>query len=207
MKHSPEELSELARQFYPPLGIYPYQPEYKETAEIRRLTERRQQAVANYLSWRSFLDRLSQRLPECGVANKVMYLAEVPEGACYAADLWLPTIAKEVGGHAITFHVSFLAPCYVLHSGGFHWRDEVDSVGCRLSTPWEERFDLTPEEQPYAEKLVQEIVATFPEYELMPPDIGYRIVPDLQHENRVPGAATIYDCLINDHWIPRKQHG
>jgi len=205
MKHSPEALIELARQFYPPLGIYPYQPEYRETVEARRLAERRQQAVADYPSWIDFLGRLKERLPDCGVANKVMYLAKLPEGNCYAADLWLPTIAKEVGGHMLCFHVSFLVPYYVIHSGGFHWRSEFDSFGFRRSSPWEERFTLTPEEEPYAQKLVQEIVATFPGYELMPPERGYQTIPDLQHEGCAPGEATIYDCLIGDHWIPPKK--
>ncbi len=205
MKHSPEELTELARQFYPPLGVYPYEPEYRECVEYRRLEECRQQAVANYPSWRSFLDRLKHQLPDCGIADKVMYLAKLPEGACYAADLWLPTLAKEVGGHTICFHVSFLAPYYALHSSRFYWRDETDSFGHRLSGPCEERFALMPEEEPYAERLVQEIGARFPEYELMPPEIGYQRIPDLQHENRAPGEATVYDCLINDHWIPRRE--
>jgi hypothetical protein len=205
MKHSAEELIELARQFYAPIGIFPFEPQFRQSVEYRRLVERRQQAVAKYDSWRSFLGRLAYRLPECGVANKVMYLAKVPQGTCYAADLWLPTLPKDVGGHAICFQMSFLGPYYVLYSSRFFWRDELDSFGHRLSGPGEERFDLTPEEEPYAERLVREIEAEFPGYQLMPPEIGHVVIPDLQHENRPPGEATIYDCLIDDQWIPRQK--
>jgi len=185
--------------------IYPYEPEYRETVEARRLAERRQQAVADYPAWCGFLARLSHRLPDCGIAKKVMYLAKLPQGACYAADLCLPTLPKDVGGHVLCFQVSFLGPYYVLHSSRFLWRDEKDSFGYRLSGPGEERFDLTPEERPYADRLVPEIEAEFPGYELMPPEMGHVVIPDLQHEGRAPGEATIYDCLIDDQWIPRKK--
>lgn len=205
MKHSPAELIELARQFHPPLGIYPYQPEFGETVESRRLAERRQRAVTAYPSWRSFLARLTQRLPDCAVANKVMYLEKLPQGGCYAVDVWLPTITKEVGGHALCVQVSFLAPYYVLYSSRILWHDEKEPLGFRHSGPGETRFDLTSEEQPYADQIVREVEAEFPGYELMPPELGHLVIPDLQHENRPPGEATIYDCLIDDQWIPRQK--
>jgi len=61
-------------------------------------------------------------------------------------------------------------------------------------------FDLSPDEQPYATRIVQEIEATWEGYERMPPEVGKVVVPDVVTNLRWLGQATLYDCLFSDDW-------
>jgi hypothetical protein len=60
-------------------------------------------------------------------------------------------------------------------------------------------FDLSPDEQPYADWIARDIEATWG-YERMPPEVGRVIVPDVATDSRVLGKATLYDCLFSDNW-------
>lgn len=60
-------------------------------------------------------------------------------------------------------------------------------------------FEFSPEESPFAAWISQEIEATF-DVERMPPEIGKVIIPDVSIPVRVPGEATIYDCLFSYSW-------
>ncbi|MDC3953117.1 hypothetical protein [Polyangium jinanense] len=100
--------------------------------------------------------------------------------------------------------MSFLVPYYVLHSYRYLFFDEPDGHG-NLFPPAERRIELTPEEQPYADGIAQEIAVAYPGYELMPPEIGHVVVPDVQHPSKWAGEATIYDCLIDELTLPPKK--
>ncbi|MDI1451248.1 hypothetical protein [Polyangium sp. 6x1] len=205
MRHSPAELIALARQYYPGIGVTPSTPEYRQTAEYRRIVERRRQAIttADYEVWRGLLRRLRDRFPECDVENAFPHFwAAGPVGA-HVGGIRLPTLARDVGFHSLAFGVSFLVPYYVLHSYRYLFCDEPDGHG-NLFPPAERRIELTPEEQPYADGIAREIEVAFPGYELMPPELGYVVVPYVQHPLRCAGEATIYDCLIDDLTIPPK---
>jgi hypothetical protein len=58
-------------------------------------------------------------------------------------------------------------------------------------------FDFSPEEAPIAAWLAREIEATFG-VERMPPEIGKVLVPEVSMRGRLPGEATLYDCLFSD---------
>lgn len=60
-------------------------------------------------------------------------------------------------------------------------------------------FDFSPDEQPYAARVAQEIEATWG-YERMPPEVGEIIVPDVATDQRWLGEATLHDCLFSDDW-------
>ncbi|XXY18786.1 hypothetical protein WME88_03930 [Sorangium sp. So ce216] len=60
-------------------------------------------------------------------------------------------------------------------------------------------FDLSPDEQPYATWIAQDIEQTWG-YERMPPLVGKLIVPDVATDSRLLGEATLYDCLFSDSW-------
>ncbi|WP_437800031.1 hypothetical protein [Sorangium sp. So ce693] len=60
-------------------------------------------------------------------------------------------------------------------------------------------FDLSPDEQPYATWIAQEIERTWG-YEHMPPLVGKLIIPDVATDSRLLGEATLYDCLFSDSW-------
>ncbi|WP_437912482.1 hypothetical protein WME73_35945 [Sorangium sp. So ce302] len=60
-------------------------------------------------------------------------------------------------------------------------------------------FELSPDEQPYAAGIAQEIEATWG-YERMPPEVGNVVVPDVATNLRRLGEARLYDCLFSDAW-------
>jgi hypothetical protein len=82
----------------------------------------------------------------------------------------------DVPGRILGFHVSFLGPYYGVHRTG------------------------APEEEPAASELAREIEDTYVGYEPIPPELGDLVVPDVALDVRVPGTATIYDCLLSTVW-------
>jgi hypothetical protein len=60
-------------------------------------------------------------------------------------------------------------------------------------------FGFSPDEQPHAARIAQEIEATFGG-EPMPPEVGDVIVPDVATNLRDLGEARLYDCLLSDDW-------
>jgi hypothetical protein len=60
-------------------------------------------------------------------------------------------------------------------------------------------FEFSPDEQPYAARIAQEIEAAWG-YERMPPEVGRVIVPDVATDHHLLGEATLYDCLFSDSW-------
>lgn len=86
----------------------------------------------------------------------------------------------------------FILPAEVVKPE-FRQKDE------RVLRRTETRFDMTPEEQPYAAWIAQNIESTFG-YAPMPPEIGNVIVPDVETNLRPPGEARLYDCLFLDSW-------
>ncbi len=63
-------------------------------------------------------------------------------------------------------------------------------------TRHEVRFELAPDEQPYAPALIEEIASTFAGYEPMPKEIGEVRVPDVVAGGGDLGESTLYDCLF-----------
>jgi hypothetical protein len=74
----------------------------------------------------------------------------------------------------ISFHVCCLGPYYGIHHTG-----EADEAPAAIA---------------------QEIEATYPGYEPIPPEIGNEVVPDVSAEPRLFGEATIYVCLLSTVW-------
>lgn len=64
----------------------------------------------------------------------------------------------------------------------------------------EQRFNLAPDEEPYARAAIEVIEASFPGYELMPTEVGMIPLPDVFNDAKPLGEATIYDCLFTSSW-------
>lgn len=60
-------------------------------------------------------------------------------------------------------------------------------------------FDLSPDEQPFAAWIAEDIKATWG-YERMPPEIGNVVVSEVATNLRPLGEARLYDCLFSDDW-------
>jgi hypothetical protein len=55
-----------------------------------------------------------------------------------------------------------------------------------------------PDERPAA--IAEEIEATYPGYEQIPPEFGNEVVPDVATPVGLMGTATIYVCLFSKVW-------
>ncbi len=102
--------------------------------------------------------------------------------------------------------MSVIAPYYTLYR--VRWfRDAASAPQQLLMNPsrysldvlQEISFELTPEEQPYAEAFAAEIEATYG-HAFMPPEIGNTPVPDVCASSLVLGTETLYTCLFTEHW-------
>jgi hypothetical protein len=204
MKHSVNELLEIAYRFYPRDMWTPevgYKPGYDDTEEHRRLVAARRQAGAEEEPWRAMLRRLNARFPECSIQNQCLHLLSGSCDACYSAWLWIHRTPEQKDfTHCLAFWVSFVVPYYVIYSSRWITLNKLDDEG-KPEMDREIRLDLSPDEQPYGRALEEEIKATFgSHFAPMPPEVGKIIVPDVVPGLKILGEATLYDCLFSDAW-------
>ncbi len=196
MKHSIAGLTELVHRYYP--RGRPYGPDYKNTEEYRRLVDAVRSAGTDYdHHWRPMLRRLRARFPDRELRDLAIHLVAGNVDASYPAALALPLLQSDELSHELGFHVSILAPYYVVYSTRLVRAE--DDLRAYKGKRCDLRLDLSPAEQPDAQVLTQEIEATYA-YEPMPPEIGNVVVPDVATNGRALGKATIYDCLLSDDW-------
>lgn len=206
MRHSINELLEIVYQYYPRDMWTPevgYKPGYDDTEEHRRLVAARLRAYAEGQPWLTMLAHLNARFPK-GIQNRSLHLHGGDCDACYSGWLWIhsqtPGHEKYQWTHCLGFLVSFLVPYYLLYSSRWTLLDELNEEG-EPKKRRETRLELSPDEQPYARALEEEITANFGNhYAPMPPDVGKIIVPDVVPGLRILGEATLYDCLFSDAW-------
>jgi hypothetical protein len=105
-----------------------------------------------------------------GLQNESLHLLSGGIDPAYSARIWLTDET------ALSFHVSLLGPWYGIHLPGI------------------------PEEEPVAPEIVQEIEATYPGYQTIPPELGNEVVPDVDSDGTPFGEATIYTCLFSPVW-------
>jgi hypothetical protein len=74
----------------------------------------------------------------------------------------------------VSFHVCCLGPYYGVH----HTGDAAEAAAA----------------------IAQEIEATYPGYQPIPPDLGNEIVPDVEMDTVSMGEATIHVCLLSVVW-------
>jgi hypothetical protein len=97
---------------------------------------------------------------------------------CLLAGWCVPAYSGDITipGHMLGFHVSLLGPYYGIRRTG------------------------APGDEPAALGLAQEIEATFPGYEPIPPELGYEVVPDVCLDGRYFGEVTTYHALLSQEW-------
>lgn len=123
MKHSVEELTAIAYQYFP-RGMSSSERLYTETVEYRRRLTARARASAEYEPWREMLRRIQARFPQelhpgVMVENRSIFLQSPtagPADRCFSGALWLPVCGLEKNQHQLAFLISFVVPYYVVHS-------------------------------------------------------------------------------------------
>ncbi|WP_434041575.1 MULTISPECIES: hypothetical protein [Sorangium] len=229
MKHSLDELLAIVYRYYRRGTGSADDIDFQlrnETEEHARLVAARIQASKDE-RWHSMQRRIRDRFPGM-FTNQSLHLPAGGWDGCYSFTIDLPNATDRT----LWFEVSFLAPYYIVHSWrtveivkqtrdlfsvkfrGMHvivHRSPFDpgfvsrpDDSLRFATVRESyvSFDLLPDEQPCAEWISRDIEATFG-CELMPPEIGTVLVPDVTAGLRPPGEVRLYDCLFsNQHtWV------
>lgn len=199
MRQSLDELLAVVYRFYP-RGQRPENPGYKETEEYRRLVQARIQAGNEDLTgtspWCALLSRLSTRFPEHAIQNGSFHLPTGGMDAGHIGLFWLPPRGLWERNHVLGFWISFLVPSYVIYSSAYIIdRASMSEDGFHVI-----RFIFSPDEEPYAQALKEEIESIFPGFEPMPPEIGNQVVADVVAGNQTMGQTTLYHCLFTDSW-------
>ena len=176
------ELLEVVYRFYP-RGVQPYEriylppgePFYDDTEEYCRLVEAANRGRAEYPTWKAMIGRLGDRY---GLQNESIHLLAGGVDPGYSARIYRPKDLEPVPSFrsraSLSFHVSLLGPYYGIHDMG------------------------EPDEKPAA--IIEEIEATYPGYQQIPPELGNELMPDVATDVVLMGEATIYVCLFSKVW-------
>lgn len=199
MRQTAAELLATVYQFYP-RSLEETDPRYRESEEHQRLVQARRQAGSEGNPWRVLLGRLKLRFPSYTVQNNSVHLPTGNYDAGYSGLLWLPTRGPHEKDHQLGFLISFLVPAYVLYSTVNVFAPTTKSYPIAGYVS----LTLSPDEQPFARILTDEILAVFPGFEPMPPEIGNLTVPDVVDGIKSAGDKTLYQCLFTDLYWARE---
>ncbi|WP_437952246.1 hypothetical protein WME98_17045 [Sorangium sp. So ce296] len=176
------ELLDVVYRFYPRgvhkiqrIHVPPNEPVYEDTEEHRRLVEAANRGRAEYPTWKAMIRRLKDRYR---LQNESVHLLAGGSAPAYSARIYRPKDLEPVPSlssrASLSFHVSLLGLYYGIHSRG------------------------EPDEIPAA--VAEEIEATYPGYQPIPPELGNEVVPDVDVDGVPMGEATIYVCLLSVVW-------
>ncbi|CAN96257.1 hypothetical protein predicted by Glimmer/Critica [Sorangium cellulosum So ce56] len=176
------ELLDVVYRFYPRgvrnfdrIYVPPNEPFYDDTEEHRRLVEAANRGRAEYPTWEAMIHRMYERY---GLQNESLSLVAGGSDPAYSARIYRPKDLEPVPSPnsraSLSFHVSLLGPYYGIHDTG------------------------EPDELPMA--VADEIEATYPGYQPIPPELGNEVVPDVAMDGVLMGEATIYVCLFSRVW-------
>ena len=237
MKHNVNELKDTIYRYYP-RGIDITNDKF---AELRTASEENARLVATGRRaavderWRSMRRRASERFPGM-LMNQSLYLHPKTEwcDGGYSFTIDLQSYAGIDRESTLYFHISFIAPYYVVHrlrTISALKKQRTDSFvvvvhGLRIyvsrsvfdpgavpgfaddlvkSVTVSEtcaEFDLLSDGRRCAELVAGDIKEIFG-YEFLSPDIGKLLVSDVMTDRRLPGEATVYDCVFSDRhaWV------
>jgi hypothetical protein len=187
MKHSVNALLAVISWYYP-RGLYPDDPGYHDTEEHRRLVQARIQAAAEGSPWDALLERLRVRFPKA-LVNRSLGLVTGNYDGAYLGSIKLPSRGWYERHHELNLMISFLVPYYVVYSAANVLAPVTDGGQVNRYVS----FIFTPDEAPHVHALVEEILAVFPDYERMPPEIGNIPLPDYIESFH---EGTIYKALF-----------
>ncbi len=210
--------SEMPAEAWPPPG-------YEDTDEHLRLIATRKQAGANKAVWDNVLARISKQLPNCSMMNYSLHLPTGAHDSGYVAAISLPDRSFAERRHELRFAVSVLAPVFAFASSftvyppGFQESsfdddeeddsDEFSSEVLYIAGPPNPlppqpirhlSFDLRPDEQSFAQAVMEVLHAVFPGYERLSSEIGCESLPDVVTDFKPIGEATLYDLLFTNDW-------
>ncbi|WP_437808608.1 hypothetical protein [Sorangium sp. So ce1078] len=229
MKHSLNELLDIIYRYYPRgVGITDDVDVQlrNATEEHARLVAARIRASKDD-RWHIMLRRVEGRFPGM-VMNESLHLPSGGCDGCYSFSLDLTETTGRTLRFQVSFLAPYyiihgsrtveivkqLRDVFIVDFRGMHFRVSRSPLDPRfISNPDHESpravtikreyvtFELSPDEEPYADWVAQEIEATFG-CERMPPEVGTALVPAVATGLRIPGEVRVYDCLFSEHeWV------
>ncbi|WP_437663031.1 hypothetical protein [Sorangium sp. So ce1182] len=229
MKHSINELLDIIYRYYPRgVGITDDVDVQlrNATEEHARLVDARIRASKDE-RWHAMLRRVEGRFPGM-VMNESRHLPSGGCDGCYSFTLDLAASTGRALWFQVSFLAPYyivhgsrtieivkqLRDLFIVDFRGMHFRVPRSPLDPRLiANPHHDSprtvtikrdyvsFELSPDEQPYADWIAHEIEAIFG-CERMPPEIGTALVPEVATGLRIPGEVRVYDCLFSEHeWV------
>jgi hypothetical protein len=201
VKHSTEELIEIAYQYFP-RGLWESDPRYQLTEEYGRRKAARERASADHEVWRTLLRHIQARFPveqHPGriVEDRSLFMKSTTAGPvdrCYSGALSILGRAPDAGEHQLGFAVSFVVPYYIVYLAR---EVRLDPPTGNQETRRDISFEPYPDELPFVRGIAEEVEIVFPGYEAMPPDVGNVILPDVDVLDASINV-TLFDCLFNE---------
>ncbi|MGK3986500.1 hypothetical protein WME99_25870 [Sorangium sp. So ce136] len=229
MKHSLNKLLDIIYRYYPRgVGITDDVDIQlrNATEEHAQLVAARIRASKDD-RWHAMLHRITERFPGM-VMNESLHLTSGGCDGCYSFTLDLAEPTGRTLWFQVSFLAPYyiihssrtieivkqLRDFFVVDFQGMHFRVARSPLDPRfISNPDHESprtvtikreyvtFDLSHDEQPYADWIAHEIEATFG-CEHMPPEVGTVLVPEVATGLQIPGKVRIYDCLFSEReWV------
>jgi hypothetical protein len=184
-------LLRLLHSYYP-TGVRCDDPEYKASAEARRLTQFLEDAQKDTRAWKAFVQRVREEFPDCTFWDSTLLFYD----PCYRLRVSLPVPARqEDRSDEVVCLISLLAPAYVIYAS------HSLNTG-PFAEAWTRYPPLPPEFQPYEARLAAIIESTFGSTRL-PNEVIFTPVPDLDVRagNIHLGKARLIDLLFTeDRW-------
>jgi hypothetical protein len=183
----------IAHSYYP-VGLSYSDPRYAPSEQHQKLVAARLAAGEDRVPWLDMLKRLSVQFPGKNLQDKSVRLKTGKYDACYAGAIFLSPYPGE-RSRWIGFLFSILVPCFVVYGS----RIVPDSTPLAI-VPWRQiiSVDLATDELPIGAWLARE--AEERHLEFMPETIGREVVTGVATDDREPGEATLYDCLLSTDW-------
>ncbi|MEZ4295591.1 MAG: hypothetical protein R3B70_11495 [Polyangiaceae bacterium] len=197
MSISISEMMAIASRLFP-VGYWP--DDDKTSPEYHRRAAAWAEAQAHYPTWKAMLRRLSLQLPNAEVRNESLRMEaadSAPTDRCFMGAIYIRPVAPIELEHRIGFRASFVVPYYYIYSSRVV-KPHADSAP--IDADDRTSFEFSPDEAPIAAAVEEEIHKTLPTHKRMGPEIGMKIVPDVSTNLRIPGEATLFDCLFSDYW-------
>ncbi|AUX39384.1 hypothetical protein SOCE26_007750 [Sorangium cellulosum] len=230
MKHSINQLLDIVYQYYPRETKNTDDVDKQLRSHIEehaRLVAARLQASKDE-RWHSMLRRIEERLPGM-LMNHSLHLPTGGWDGCYSFSINLSRFAGRTLWFQVSFLAPYyithgastieivkqLRDSFVVKFRGVLFivsrspldpklisNPDHDSPRTVVIKQQHVTFELSPDEQRYADWIANDIEATFG-CERMPPEVGTVFVPDVKGGLHPSGVARIYDCLFSDQhqWV------
>lgn len=184
-----DEVKKIVYQYFPK-NSYDTEPEYRDTAEFKRLLTVCQTAEKDNKLWNNFLQEISEEFKGYELEDCTQFFHF---DRCHRCKINLPQEFEGVY-RSLVIHVSIIAPLSSVYLSEVRLKNE------RYSQPEVSFQSNRPEDDEYYSKALLSLEKQF-HYEMLPLELGSTIIPDVAVGNQLLNETTVFHCLFTDHII------